>query len=123
MATSDAIRAHLSGTPAGKVGLIGIALAFMGVFLVLPLLTVFVEAFDKGFAGYVSAIADPDAKAAIRLTLITAAIAVPLNVAFGIAASWAIAKFEFIGKSMLIPLIDLPFSVSPVISGLIYVLL
>jgi sulfate transport system permease protein len=123
MATPDAIRAHLSGTPAGKVGLIGIALAYMVVFLVLPLATVFVEALDKGFASYLSAIADPDAKAAIKLTLITAAIAVPLNVVFGIAASWAIAKFDFYGKSFLITLIDLPFSVSPVISGLIYVLL
>lgn len=123
MATPDAIRSHLSGTPAGKAGLIGLALVYMVVFLVLPLATVFSEALSKGFGTYIAAIADPDAKAAIKLTLITAVIAVPLNVVFGIAASWAISKFEFYGKSFLITLIDLPFSVSPVISGLIYVLL
>lgn len=103
--------------------LISIALVFLSVFLILPLLLVFVEAFSKGTAAYLAALNDPDARAAIRLTLITAAIAVPLNVVFGIIASWAIAKFEFRGKNLLITLIDLPFAVSPVISGFIYVLL
>jgi sulfate transport system permease protein len=103
--------------------LISLAIIFLGVFLILPLLVVFTEAFSKGIATYLAALSDPDARAAIRLTLLAAAIAVPLNVVFGIAASWAIAKFEFRGKNLLITLIDLPFSVSPVISGLIYVLL
>ena len=100
----------------------GVAL-FLGIFLVLPLVIVFVEAFRNGFQTYVGALADPESLAAIRLTLLVAAIAVPANLIFGIAASWAIAKFEFPGKSVLNTLIDLPFSVSPVISGLIYVLL
>jgi len=103
--------------------LIILAISFLVVFLVLPLLTVFAEALDRGLGAYVAAVLDHDARAAIKLTALAAAIAVPLNVVFGIAASWAIAKFEFAGKSMLITLIDLPFSVSPVISGLIYVLL
>jgi sulfate transport system permease protein len=89
----------------------------------LPVVTVFTEALGKGLGAYIEAINDPAARSAIKLTLLTAAIAVPLNMVFGIAASWAIAKFEFRGKSVLITLIDLPFSVSPVISGLIYVLL
>jgi sulfate/thiosulfate transport system permease protein len=96
---------------------------FLGVFLVLPLVIVFVEAFRNGFQTYIAALGDPESLAAIRLTLLVAAIAVPANLIFGIAASWAIAKFEFPGKSVLNTLIDLPFSVSPVISGLIYVLL
>ena len=103
--------------------LIGIALAFLTVFLFVPLLFVFVEALKKGLGVYLSAIVDEDALAAIRLTLLAAAIAVPLNVAFGVAAAWAIAKFRFPGKSVLVTLIDLPFSVSPVIAGLIYVLI
>jgi sulfate/thiosulfate transport system permease protein len=103
--------------------LIGGALAFLGVFLLLPLLAVFVEALRQGFGAYLAGITEPDAVAAIRLTLLVAATAVPLNLVFGIAAAWAIAKFEFRGKSLLTTLIDLPFSVSPVISGLIYVLL
>ena len=103
--------------------LIGIALTFMGLFLVLPLATVFAEALDKGWGSYVQALQEPDAWSAIRLTLITAAIAVPFNLVFGVAAAWAIAKFEFRGKSLLITLIDLPFSVSPVVAGLVYVLL
>jgi sulfate transport system permease protein len=103
--------------------LISITLVFLSIFLILPLLVVFTEAFSKGTATYLAALNDPDAHAAIRLTLLTAAIAVPFNVVFGITASWAIAKFEFHGKSLLITLIDLPFSVSPVIAGLIYVLL
>jgi len=96
---------------------------FLGIFLVLPLVIVFVEAFRNGFQTYIAALSDPESLAAIRLTLLVAAIAVPANLIFGIAASWAIAKFEFPGKSVLNTLIDLPFSVSPVISGLIYVLL
>ncbi|MEX3978910.1 sulfate ABC transporter permease subunit CysW [Paraburkholderia sp. EG287A] len=103
--------------------LTGIALAFLALFLVVPLVAVFWQALSKGIGFYFTSLVDPDALAAIRLTLITAAIAVPLNLAFGLAASWAIAKFEFRGKALLTTLIDLPFSVSPVISGLIYVLL
>jgi len=110
-------------SPAARVVVIGLALAFMGVMLVLPLVSVFAEALAEGIGHYLTAIADPDALAAIRLTLLVAAIAVPLNLVFGLCAAWAIAKFEFRGKSLLITLIDLPFSVSPVISGLIYVLL
>jgi sulfate/thiosulfate transport system permease protein len=103
--------------------LTGIALAFLALFLVVPLAAVFTQAFAKGIDFYFESLKDPDAWSAIKLTLITAAIAVPLNVAFGLAASWAIAKFEFKGKALLTTLIDLPFSVSPVISGLIYVLM
>jgi sulfate transport system permease protein len=103
--------------------LIGIAFLFMGVMLLLPLYAVFHEAFLKGVGAFFAGLAHKDAQAAIRLTLLVAVIAVPLNVVFGVAASWAIAKFEFKGKAFLITLIDLPFSVSPVISGLVYVLL
>jgi sulfate/thiosulfate transport system permease protein len=103
--------------------LIGICLLFMALFLVLPLWAVFSEAFRLGAGAFLTSLSEPDALASIRLTLLVAAIAVPLNVVFGIAASWAIAKFEFKGKAFLITLIDLPFSVSPVISGLVYVLL
>ena len=102
--------------------LTGVALVFMFLFLVLPLAAVFTEALRKGWEAYWEALKEPDAWAAIRLTLITAAIAVPLNLVFGVAAAWAIAKFEFRGKNVLLTLIDLPFSVSPVIAGLIYVL-
>ena len=102
--------------------LTGVALLFIGVFLVVPLLAVFAYALEKGWAGYQSAFADHATWSAIRLTLLTAAIAVPLNLVFGVAASWAIAKFKFAGRNLLITLIDLPFSVSPVISGLIFVL-
>ncbi len=102
--------------------LIALALAFLAVFLILPVIVVFGEALRKGFAAYLATFRDPDAEAAIRLTLLVAAIAVPLNTLFGLAAAWAIAKFEFHGKSLLITLIDLPFSISPVVSGLIYVL-
>ncbi|PXX14344.1 sulfate transport system permease protein [Nitrosomonas ureae] len=102
--------------------LIGLALAFLTLFLFVPLISVFYEAFKKGVDVYLAAITDPDAVSAIKLTLTVAAIAVPLNLVFGIAAAWAIAKFEFRGKNLLITLIDLPFSVSPVVSGLIYVL-
>jgi sulfate transport system permease protein len=106
-----------------RATLIGIALAFLTLFLFVPLASVFSEALKKGWDVYLTAITEDDAVSAIKLTLITAAIAVPLNLLFGIAASWCIAKFEFRGKSILLTLIDLPFSVSPVISGLIYVLL
>jgi len=102
--------------------LIGIALLFLTLFLFVPLLAVFVEALKKGWDVYLAAILEEDARSAIKLTLITAAIAVPLNLVFGVAAAWAIAKFDFRGKNLLLTLIDLPFSVSPVIAGLIYVL-
>jgi len=102
--------------------LTGAALAFLAFFLVLPLVVVFAQAFSKGGAYFLAAIREPDALAAIRLTLLTVAIVVPANVVFGIAAAWAIAKFRFPGKSLLTTLIDLPFAVSPVISGLVYVL-
>ena len=103
--------------------LIGLALLFLAGFLLLPLIAVFVEALRNGLAPFFSALVEADALAAIRLTLLTAAIAVPLNVVFGVAAAWAITKFEFRGKARLISLIDLPFSVSPVVAGLIYVLI
>lgn len=106
-----------------KLLLILLALAYLAFFLILPLVSVFVEAFRRGWEEYYAALIEPDAAAAIRLTLLVAAISVPLNLAFGLAASWAIAKFEFRGKSFLTTLIDLPFSISPVISGLVYVLL
>ncbi|WP_427023425.1 sulfate ABC transporter permease subunit CysW [Aureimonas ureilytica] len=109
--------------PAVKWTLVTIALLFLGFFLFLPLVAVFVEAFRNGAAMYWAAIVEPEALAAIRLTLLVAAISVPLNVVFGLAAAWAIAKFEFKGKALLITLIDLPFSVSPVIAGLVYILL
>ncbi len=100
-----------------------VALAFLGIFLVLPLVSVFYEAFRSGLGVFLKAVSERDTLAAIRLTVIVAAISVPANLLFGLAASWAIAKYEFKGKSFLITLIDLPFSVSPVTSGLIYVLL
>lgn len=102
--------------------ILGVSLTFFVVFLLLPLIAVFFEAFRKGWATYISALTDPDALSAVRLTLLAAVIAVPLNLVFGVAAAWAIAKFDFRGKHFLITLIDLPFSVSPVIAGLIYVL-
>jgi sulfate transport system permease protein len=116
-------RAVTADRPAVRAILIAAALAFLGLFLLLPLIAVFVEALRQGFGAYLAGITEPDALAAIRLTLLVAAIAVPLNLMFGVMAAWAIAKFEFQGKSLLITLIDLPFSVSPVIAGLIYVLL
>jgi len=106
-----------------KWTLISIALGFVFLFLLLPLAAVFTEALRKGFAAYLEALQEPDAWTAIRLTLLTAAIAVPLNLVFGVAAAWAIAKFEFRGKAFLTTLVDLPFSVSPVVAGLVYVLL
>jgi sulfate transport system permease protein len=105
-----------------KWTVLSLSLAFFLLFLLLPLLAVFAEAFRKGWQTYVAALVEPDALSAIRLTLLAAAIAVPLNLVFGVAAAWAIAKFDFRGKHLLITFIDLPFSVSPVIAGLIYVL-
>jgi sulfate transport system permease protein len=102
--------------------LIGVALAFLTLFLFVPLVAVFFEAFKKGWDVYLAAIVEPDARSAIALTLIAAGISVPMNLVFGISAAWAIAKFDFRGKNLLLTLIDLPFSVSPVIAGLIYVL-
>jgi sulfate transport system permease protein len=110
-------------TLGARIALTLIAFLFLGFFLLLPLVAVFSEALTQGFGAFLEAIENPDALAAIRLTLIIAAISVPLNMVFGIAASWAITKFDFPGKSLLITLIDLPFSVSPVVSGLIFVLL
>ena len=103
--------------------LIAIALFYIGLFLIMPLIVVFGTALNKGIAVYFKSLSDPNTLAAIRLTLLTAAVAVPLNLVFGVAASWAIAKFDFHGKNFLLTLIDLPLSVSPVISGLIYVLM
>ena len=102
--------------------LIGLALAFLLLFLVLPLAAVFTEALRQGWDAYVEGLTDPDAWSAIKLTLLTAVIAVPLNLVFGVAAAWCMAKFEFRGKAFLITLIDLPFSISPVVAGLMYVL-
>ncbi|WP_295557054.1 sulfate ABC transporter permease subunit CysW [uncultured Hyphomicrobium sp.] len=106
-----------------KVAVLGIGLTYFAVFLLLPLVAVFVEAFRKGWEAYLAALVEPDALSAIKLTLIAAAISVPLNIVFGVSAAWAIAKFDFPGKHLLITFIDLPFSVSPVVAGLIYVLI
>jgi sulfate transport system permease protein len=122
MAAADMRRGARRLEP-GRLLLIAVALAFLALFLVLPLLAVFVQALSKGLQAYAAAIADPMAWAAVKLTLLVAAIAVPFNLVFGVAAAWAIAKFEFRGKSALITLIDLPFAVSPVIAGLIFILL
>jgi sulfate/thiosulfate transport system permease protein len=130
MAMSERLlpRAHppeRATTEAGltKAVLIAIAILFLGAVLFLPLITVFLEAFRKGSDVFLESFAEPDTQAAIRLTLLVAAIAVPLNAVVGLAAAWAIAKFEFVGKNLLLTMIDLPFSISPVISGLVYVLL
>ena len=117
------IRNATTEAPWIKRTLIGLVLAFMTFFLFVPLATVFIEAFKKGWDVYVASVTDPDALSAIKLTLIAAVISVPLNLIFGVAAAWAIAKFDFRGKNVLLTLIDLPFSVSPVIAGLIYVLI
>ena len=116
-------RSPITETPTSRVVLVAVAVAFLLLFLLTPLLIVFVEAFRNGVDAYLAAITDADALAAIRLTLTVAAIAVPLNMVFGLAAAWSVAKFDFPGKSILVTLIDLPFSVSPVIAGLVYVLL
>ena len=128
---SDIATSRAAAVTAGATGegfaaravLIALALGFLALFLVLPLVAVFVEALRNGIGAYLEAFAEPDAQAAIRLTLLVAAIAVPANLVFGIAAAWAITRFRFPGKSLLVTLIDLPFSVSPVVSGLVYVLL
>ena len=109
--------------PAVRWLLTGVALAFLGLFLVVPLAAVFTSALRKGLEVYLASIAEPDALAAVQLTLLIAAVEVPLNMAFGIAAAWAVARFEFRGKRVLVALIDLPFSVSPVVAGLIYMLI
>jgi len=106
-----------------QAALIGVSIAFLGLLLAAPLGAILAQALAKGWEGYLQSFADPDTRSAIRLTLLTAAIVVPVNTVFGICASWAIAKFEFKGKSLLITLIDLPFAVSPVIAGLVFVLL
>ena len=115
-------RAATDDPPLLRLVLGALAIGFVALFLILPLLVVFTEALAKGLGPALTAIADPDSLAAIRLSLLAAAIAVPLNTLFGIAASWAIVKFDFPGKAFLVTLIDLPFSVSPVVAGLIYVL-
>ena len=103
--------------------LIGIAVGFVGVFLLLPLANVFAQAFAKGWSAYIQSLQQPDTRSAVLLTLLVSAICVPLNLVFGVIAAWAVAKFQFRGKALLITLIDLPFSVSPVVSGLIYVVM
>jgi sulfate/thiosulfate transport system permease protein len=123
LASTRQSQAVTTEQPLVRYVLIGVAVVFLVVFLFLPLASVFVEALRSGLGTYFASITEPDAVSAIKLTLLIAAIAVPANVVFGLAASWAIAKFDFPGKSLLNSLIDLPFSVSPVISGLIYVLL
>lgn len=110
-------------SPWVKWPLIAVALVFLGLFLLLPLTTVFYEALKKGWGAYFAALKEPDALSAVKLTLLVAVISVPMNLVFGVVASWAIAKFEFRGKNLLVTFIDLPFSVSPVISGLIFVLI
>src|SRR5262245_64818384 len=114
---------YLTEPRAVRVALTGLALAFLLLFLFLPLVVVFTEALRQGFGAYLAAVREPVALAAIRLTLLTAAVVVPCNALFGVAAAWAIAKFDFKGKNLLTTLIDLPFSVSPVISGMVFVLL
>ncbi|MDB5688918.1 MAG: sulfate transporter inner rane subunit CysW [Sphingomonas bacterium] len=126
MANNRAARSARRATaesPWVRRGLIALALGFLLVFLLMPLIAVFGEALSRGLAPFFAAMVEPDALAAIRLTLLTAAISVPLNCVFGVAAAWAVTKFDFPGKGFLITLIDLPFSVSPVVAGLIYVLL
>ena len=118
----DSTRAATEESSPARAALIALGATFLHLFVAVPLVAVFVEAFGKGLGAYFEALSEPDAEAALRLTLTVAAIAVPLNAVFGVAASWCIAKFAFPGKSLLITLIDVPFSVSPVVSGLIYVL-
>ncbi|HEV2156882.1 sulfate ABC transporter permease subunit CysW [Bradyrhizobium sp.] len=120
VAARDSLRTE---PPVVRAVIIALAVVFLSVFVVLPLVLVFAQAFSRGVMAYLAALAEPEAMAAIKLTLIVAAISVSLNLIFGLVASWAIAKFEFPGKTFLITLIDLPFSVSPVISGLVFVLL
>ena len=123
-AHATAARNNLRTEPrAVRIAIIALAILFLSVFVMLPLVVVFAQAFSRGIFAYVAALAEPEALAAIKLTLVVAAISVSLNLIFGLVAAWAIAKFEFTGKTFLITLIDLPFSVSPVISGLVFVLL
>jgi len=117
------IRRATSDPPWAQVLIVGVAMVFLAVFLIIPLITVFAEALRQGVNVYVAAITSAEARSAIRLTLLTGAIAVPLNLVFGLAAAWAITRFEFRGKNLLITLIDLPFAVSPVIAGMIFVLM
>jgi len=120
----SALRADPRTEPRGvRIVIIALGVTFLSVFVVLPLVVVFAQAFSKGISAYLSALGNPEALAAIRLTLLIAAISVTLNLVFGLIAAWAVAKFEFPGKTFLVSLIDLPFSVSPVISGLVFVLL
>jgi sulfate transport system permease protein len=114
---------QLTESAGARLALIAVALGFLVLFLLLPLIVVFTEALRQGFAVYAAAISEPQALAAFRLTLLTALVVVPLNAVFGLAAAWAITKFQFTGKDLLITLIDLPFSVSPVIGGMVFVLL
>ena len=114
---------HRDEPRAVRVVLIGLAMAFLVLFLFLPLVAVFAKAWEKGAAAYVAAIVDPTALAAIRLTLTVAAIVVPINVVFGVAAAWAVAKFDFPGRGVVVTIIDAPFAVSPVVSGMVFVLL
>ncbi len=121
-ASRRSVRAATGESRAARAVLLALGAGFLLLFVAVPLVAVFVEALGKGIDAYLEALAEPDAQAALRLTLTVAAIAVPLNAVFGVAASWCIAKFAFPGKSLLVTLIDVPFSVSPVVSGLIYVL-
>jgi sulfate/thiosulfate transport system permease protein len=122
-ATTASVASARAESPGTRRLLIGAALVFLALFLLLPLVLVLVYAFGRGMGTYVAAITTPDARSAIGLTLLTAAITVPLNTAFGVAAAWAIAKFDFRGRNLLTTLIDLPFAISPVIAGLVFVLL
>jgi sulfate transport system permease protein len=116
------VESVISESALARGTLIGLSIAFLALFMLLPLLIVFCQAFSSGVGAYVAALLEPDARAAIALTLMIAAVAVAANVAFGIVAAWAVGKFEFVGKNLLITLIDLPLSVSPVVAGLIFVL-
>ena len=121
--SSSAPPTAVAASPWARAACIGVTVLFLSLFLLLPLVSVFVEAFRKGAEVYLGALREPVALAAIKLTLLTAALAVPLNTVFGVAAAWAVARFRFPGRSLLLTLIDLPFAVSPVVAGLIYVLL
>jgi sulfate/thiosulfate transport system permease protein len=131
MASATGISQELAGRPGRdswltalvRIGLITVSLAFLAALLLAPLVTVFAVAFSRGVPAYLASLADPETRSALRLTLITAAVVVPLNTVFGLAASWCIAKFEFKGKSFFVTLIDLPLAVSPVIAGMVFVLL
>lgn len=117
------VQPHLTESPVVRWTMIVVSLLFIGLVVILPLVSVIFESFRKGWEAYTAALTDPDAMSALRLTLLTALIAVPLNTIFGVAAAWAITKFSFRGKNLLVTLIDLPFAVSPVVSGLVFVLL